>query len=247
MEAEVLNLPAPTTQTTLRRWAFAKRLCETCNVATAYRDVFDPLEGEPTHDHYTRGNALLKDKDVAQIVRTIATPALVTLGVDKSFVLKRLIENIDVDVTDYIDNATGSFMNLDAMKEKLPLEKRRLVRKVIERFDKDGNLTKRELELHDPHKAMELLARIQQWVQPGALNVNITNETIVGFIQIAREEAEKKKATLIEASKDSAAAGQLSRAANAQLLPALAAPVAATPAAPSKMEGYIAPPIDALP
>jgi len=178
-----MDLPAPRTQTEMRRWAFAKRLLEVVDVGAAYRDVFNPGNNvEPRH--VVAGNKLLKEEDVGKIVAYLAEPALVAAGVEREFAIKRLVAMIDGDITDFADDE-GSFMDLKAMKD-LPPEKRRLVRKYGERFGATGSLTSRTLELEPRIPALELMARILKLVQPVGVTVN--NNTANVFSDMTKEQ-----------------------------------------------------------
>lgn len=210
------ELPAPLTQRQLQHWAFAKRLCETANVAEAYRDVFDPGEDLTPYSH-TAGARLLKDPEVGQIVKSIAAPALVELGVSRNHALRRLLETIDSDITDYFTLDTkdddgkvirGRVMTPSEMRQ-LPFEKRRLIKKFTEREYADGSI-KREFELESKGDALKLLAQIEQWVQPGNTTI-INNETIVTFINAARQKHQERSKAALEAAATSKTIAQLAR------------------------------------
>lgn len=202
-------LPAPTTQTQVQHWAFAKRLCETVSVAEAYRDVYDPGE-DVTQSHYLAGGRLLKDPQIGEIVRVIALPALVEIGVDKSHALTRLLQTIDADPTDYV-GADGAYL-APADLRKLPLEKRRLIRRMHVGRSKDGAIFTTDIELEPKHPALQLLAQIQQWVKPGTTTV-INNETIVNHIAIASKAAERLVENQRKAAIECKSAQQMRRAA----------------------------------
>ncbi len=206
---DLICLEPPRTQSQMRSWAFAKRVCETVDVARAYRDVYDPGE-EIEHKHYIAGAKLLKDPKVAEIIQAISRPALVELGVDKAHALKRLLETIDGDLTDYA-RTDGSFMTLDEIRQ-LPIEKRRLVKKYKETYTETGGLKSREIELEPKHPALALLAQIQQWVKPGNTTI-ITNETIVTYIGVAQRRAQLAADAARKAAEESKSAKHLARAA----------------------------------
>jgi len=206
--AALLALPPPCTQTELRHRHFAKRLCETVSVAEAYRDVFDPGE-DITPYHHISGSRLMKDEAVLTIVKEVSLPALVEMGVERNHALRRLLETIDSDITDYA-SIDGKIMSLAEMRN-LPFEKRRLVKKIKERFDPEtGELVNREIELEGKEGALRLLAQIKQWVQPGA-TVNVKNENIVNYITVANKVAEGRVKLAREAAAKSKSAEQLSR------------------------------------
>lgn len=206
--AALLALPAPCTQTELRNRHFAKRLCETVSVAEAYRDVFDPGESITPY-HQIAGARLMKDETVLTIVKEVSLPALVEMGVERNHALKRLLETIDSDITDYA-SIDGKIMSLAEMRS-LPFEKRRLVKKIKERFDPEtGGLVNREIELEGKEGALRLLAQVQQWVQPGA-TVNVKNENIVNYITVANKVAEGRVKLAREEAAKSKSADQLTR------------------------------------
>lgn len=220
-QAAALDLSEPQTQDELRQWAFAKRVLEVVDVAAAYRDVFAPGQDVEAY-HYAAGNRLLKKVEVGKLIKQLAPPALVAAGVDRDFALRRLIQTVDGDVTDYatveVDeegNERSGFMSLAQIK-KLPLEKRRLIKRYVEVFDKDGKVRRREIELEPKQPAIDLLARIQQWVQPNQLNVT-NSETIINVITVAQKAAERRAAALRDAAGASRTAQQMTRSAGAQV------------------------------
>jgi hypothetical protein len=227
MSEALPELEAPTTQTQLREWAFAKRVLETVDVGVAFRDVYDPGEAvEPRH--HARGANLMTRPEVSKLIQRLAAPALIAAGVERAFALKRLIQTIDADLTDYVDDTIeldeegkplpnrGSFMTLAQIKERLPPEKRRLIRKYRETL-KDGAVVKREIELEPKSQALELLARIQQLVQPNTQNV-MNSETIINVITVAQNRAVKRADALRATLVDSKTVGQMQRSAKAQTL-----------------------------
>lgn len=204
----MLALPPPMTETEVRQWAFAKRVCETADVGEAYRDVFQPGEAMQPWFHQ-RGAAMLKHEDVRKIIAHIAGPALVELGVDKTHVIRRLLETIDSDITDYI-GADGLLMNGDDMRD-LPHAKRRLVKKLKERYSPlTGELVSREIELEPKHPAMQLLAGIQQWIKPGGDTI-VNNETIVTFMTVANRQAQVRAKELRDKASTSNSSTQITR------------------------------------
>jgi hypothetical protein len=223
------ELEAPETQTQLREWAFAKVVLETVDVGVAYRDVYDP--GEPvTAYHHARGANLLSRPEVGKLIQRLAPPALVAAGVERGFALRRLIQTIEADITDFVDEAvklddegkeiepTGAFMSLAEIKKNLPPEKRRLIRKFRETYNaKTGVLVKREIELEPKSQALELLARIQQLVQPSNLNI-MNSETIINVISVAHSKATKRADTIRATLEGSKTMGQMQRSSKAQAL-----------------------------
>jgi hypothetical protein len=171
-------LTEPRTQTDLRKWAFAKRLLEVVDVGAAYRDVFHPGK-DVTPGYVIAGNNLLKDENVGKVVKHLAEPALLAAGVEREFAIKRLVETVDSDLTDFADDA-GSFLDLAAMKANLPPEKRRLVKKYRETIGPKGDVTSRTIELEPKQPAMELLARILNLVQPASVTINNEQNLFVG-------------------------------------------------------------------
>jgi hypothetical protein len=161
----------------LRKWAFAKRLLEVVDVGAAYRDVFHPGK-DVTPGYVIAGNNLLKDENVGKVVKHLAEPALLAAGVEREFAIKRLVETVDSDLTDFATEG-GSFMDLAQMRE-LPANKRRLVKKYQERVGKDGEITSRTIELEPKQPAMELLARILNLVQPASVTINNEQNLFVG-------------------------------------------------------------------
>jgi hypothetical protein len=214
MAENALDLAEPTTSSDLREWAYAKRLLEVVDVGEAYRDVFHPGK-KVTPNYVYAGQRMLRQESVGKIIKYLAPPALMAAGVEREFALRRLIETIEADITDYADGA-GSFMNLDQIRAKLPPEKRRLIRRYKEQFDKEGNVTSRTIELEPKHQALELLARIQQLVQPNTLNV-VNNETIVNVINVAQQNAAKRQREMLTVIDSSKTGAQLSRATGADL------------------------------
>lgn len=211
------ELEAPTTQTQLRDWAFAKRVLETVDVGVAWRDVYDPGVELSARHHANGANALTRP-EVGKLIQRLAPPALVAAGVERAFALRRLIQTIEADLTDYIDPQTESFMTLARMKEFLPPEKRRLVRKYRETLHpKTGAVIKREIELEPKSQALELLARVQQLVQPSSLNI-MNSETIINVISVAHSKATKRADQIRATLADSKTAGQMQRSAKAQAL-----------------------------
>lgn len=208
-----LGLAAPRTQTQLRTWAFAKRICETVNVAEAYRDTFDPGE-QISPRHHAAGAAMLKKEEVGLIVKAIAAPALVELGVDRNHAIKRLLEAADGDVTDYYDGDT--MMSPSQMRAQLTPEKRRLIKKIKERILPTGEI-QREIEMEGKHEALRLLAQIQQWVQPGSTTI-VNNETIVTYLNIATKSAAELQKKARETAANSNSANQLAISASAQVV-----------------------------
>lgn len=230
-----LQLEDPTTQTQLREWAFAKTVLETVDVGVAYRDVYDP-GAELKAYHHARGANMLTKPEVGKLIQRLAPPALIAAGVERAFALRRLIQTIEADLTDFVDmspvldadgkdtgKVRGGFMTLDDIRKTLPPEKRRLIRKFRESFDKEGNLVKREIELEPKHQALELLARIQQLVQPTTLTL-MKSETIINVITAAQSKALKRADALRAELVSSKTAGQIQRSAKAQEMLALPAP-----------------------
>jgi hypothetical protein len=73
---------------------------------------------------------------VQTAVGELLKPAMTAMGLDKTFVLRRLIETIDSDVTDYVKvvptstaRTNADLMSPREMREALPLSKRRLIKK----------------------------------------------------------------------------------------------------------------------
>ena len=226
-ENEIPELEAPTTETQVREWAFAKRVLETVDVAVAYRDVYDP--GSPIEPrHHAAGANRLTKPEVGKLIQRLAAPALVAAGVERAFALRRLLQTIDGDLTDYVDDTVeldkegkplpkrGSFMTLAQIKERLPPEKRRLIRKYRETL-KDGEVVKREIELEPKSQALELLARIQQMVQPTSLTM-MNTETIINVITVAQSKGVKRAEALRGTLAASKTAGGMQRSAKAQAL-----------------------------
>lgn len=177
-------LPAlmqPTTMTEARRLAFARRFLQTVDPGEAFRDTFHPAEDlEPKHT--VAGNKLIKEPDVAAVIREYARPAMVDAGVELQFVLSRLIGAIDSDITDFATD-DGGFMDLAEMKQ-LPPEKRRLVRKYAVRPGKFGDAV--SLELEPKLQSLELLSRILGLVQPASVTVN--NNSVAMFQGMTNEQ-----------------------------------------------------------
>jgi hypothetical protein len=176
-----LDAPTPKTQTELRHWAFARQICETTDVAVAYRNTFRPGK-DVNHNDYIAGTKLLGD--VAGIVRQIAEPALIELGVEKSLALRRLLETVESDITEFCKN-DGSYLSMEEIKA-MPHEKRRLIKKLetAERGKKGRVVT--NIVLESKEKALHLLGQIQGWIKPAGVTVNNNVQTVVA--QLSREE-----------------------------------------------------------
>jgi hypothetical protein len=223
-----LQAREPTTQTEIRQVAFASAVLTIMNVAEAYRDVFDP--GAPiTPAHHISGSRMLKDRYVGSWIRSLATHSLEEAGVDRTLAVRRLLQTIESDITDYVrvekdDDGHiiyDGFMSLSQIREALPPEKRRLIKKYTERLNKDGVVTSRTIEMESKQAAIELLARIQKWVAPGEVNV-VQAGMIVNVISSAQATALRKMEALRPAIEGSNTVSGISRSAVAQqkLLPA---------------------------
>ncbi len=157
-------LREPQNQNEVRQVSFAQQVLTTVDVGLAYRNVFCPgVEVEARHR--IAGNKLMQDPYVGAWIGHLAGHALAAAGVEREHAMRRLLEAIDSDLTDYVftEGANkGKFMDLATIRETLPHEKRRLIRKVTP----CGSI---ELEPKQP--AIELLARIAQLVQPNSVNV----------------------------------------------------------------------------
>lgn len=214
MTGMALALIPPKDQTTLQRWAFARRLCEVMDVAEAYRDTYEPWE-EILPKHYQAGNGLLKREDVQEIVRTLVQPVLVELGVDKQYVLKKLLTTLEGDLTEYATIVVDSegkehsrFMSLHEL-QKLPPDKRKLIKKFEEKNTQFG--LQRKIELRDPEAAMLLLARIQNMISDSNTTTVINNETIVMHMTLAAKGVDKRRADMVEKAQASNTAKQMDR------------------------------------
>lgn len=179
-----LALERPRTQSDLRKVAFANRVLEVVSVAQAYRDTYRPGQDVTTYD-YVKGSELLKDADVGPFVGKLAEKALAEAGIDRMHAMIRLKETIEADLTDYVHTADdpekkirrGDFMDLADVRDKLPHEKRRLIKKV----SKEGRI-----ELESKQHALELLARIQSMLPSPSVTVN--NNTANVFQTMSKED-----------------------------------------------------------
>jgi hypothetical protein len=210
-EKEPVVLREPRTETELRGMTFAEQVLLTVEVGTAYRNVFDPGQ-DVTPYHRAAGSRLLKDEYVGVWIKELATHALEAAGVDRGHAIRRLIETIDSDITDYVDEGTDSFMSLKEMRDKLPLEKRRLIRKYTERVNKKGRVVARIIELEPKQPAIDLLSRIQRWVSPDQVNI-VKGDMIVNVISAAQNTALKRVEALRPVIEGSKTVKQISRSA----------------------------------
>jgi hypothetical protein len=163
-QALTAELREPRTETELRGMTFAEQVLLTVEVGTAYRNVFAPGE-DVSAAHRAAGARLMKDSYVGMWIGHLATHALAAAGVQREHAIRRLLETIEADLTDYVytdGDKKGEFMDLATIRETLPLAKRRLIRKVTPSGD---------IELEPKQPALELLARIEQLVQPNQVNV----------------------------------------------------------------------------
>lgn len=203
------------TQRRLRYMAFARKFCETMDTAQAYRDVFRPMTN-PKDSDKIHGDKLLKIKFVQDRIGEIITPAVKALGVDQTFVIRRLLETIDGDITDYtkvVPGAAGDaadLMSLKEMREALPLSKRRLVKKYKVIYDQFGQVKSREIELEPKQPAMELLAKIRGWVS-GDKTILINGEEMMRRIEQARAAAVDRSEAIRGEFKKTATYTQLQR------------------------------------
>jgi hypothetical protein len=225
--AKVLDLAPRLTQRRLRVIAFARVFAETMDTAQAFRDVYRPAEN-PLPTDKTNGDRLIRTKAAQKAVADFLKPHLVALGVDQTFALRRLLETIDGDITDYVKvvpsqdgKDVADLMSLKDMREALPLAKRRLVRKYKVTYDQFGQVKTREIELEPKQPALELLAKIKGWVTPGT-QVNINGDDMLRMIEAARKAAPLRADEMRTIYAESRTIGQLNRPKN--LLPAPEAP-----------------------
>jgi hypothetical protein len=201
-EKQPVVLREPRTETELRGQTFAEQVLLTVEIGTAYRNVFAPGQ-DVTPYHRSAGARLLKDEYVGLWIKELATHALESASVDRAHAIKRLLETIDSDITDFVHEGRDEFMSLKEIRDKLPLEKRRLIRKYTERLNKDGYVVSRTIELEPKQPAIDLLARIQRWVSPDQINV-VKGDMIVNVISQAQNAAIRRVEALrpvIEGSK----------------------------------------------
>jgi hypothetical protein len=221
---EPVTLHEPRNQHELRQVDFVHHLLKTVEVARSYRDVFAPGT-DVTSAHHVAGTRMMKDPYVGIWIKELAKHALEAAGVDRELAIRRLLQTIDSDITDFGRTVVGEdgvevddgFMSLKEMREKLPLEKRRLIRKYTERLNAKGAVIMRQIELEPKHQALELLARIQNWVSPDQVNV-VHGDMIVNVISRAQSAALRRVAALRPAIEGSATATQISRSAQASNL-----------------------------
>lgn len=204
------------TQRRLRLMAFARKFCETMDSAQSYRDVYRPLTN-PMPGDKLHGDKLLKIKFVQDRIGEIITPAVKALGIDQSFVIRRLLETIDGDITDYVKVVPGvdgrdqaDLMSLQEMRDALPLAKRRLVKKYKVIYDQFGMVKSREIELEPKQPAMELLAKIRGWVN-GDKTILINGEEMMRKIEEARAAAVDRAEAIRGEFRKSATFQQLQR------------------------------------
>lgn len=179
------------------RWhIFAMRYAATLNLVGSYEAVYGTRSKKPSE----QAARLLQIPEVAQLVAEEIRPTLERLGVTKDFTVRRLLEEIDADIFDYV-RSDGSLMTLAEIKA-LPLSKRRLIVDMDLIEDGESGFRRRQwLESHeeggsapeavyravartiDKQKALATLARLQGWFggseQPAAFGT--------GFIQVLIE------------------------------------------------------------
>lgn len=219
----VVSITPKITQRRLRMIAFARKFAETMDAGMAYRDIFRPATN-PEPDDRMRGERMLRIKFVQKRVGEYLEPALVALGVDQQFAVRRLIETVDGDLTDFCkivkskdEKDIAALMNLEEMREALPLGKRRLVKKYKETFDQFGNLKTREIELESKQAALELLAKIRGWVSGDRLTV-IDGEEMLRKIEAARHASLNKADAIRGEFRESQTFRQLQRPETVKLL-----------------------------
>ena len=105
----------------------------------------------------------------------------------KEYLLEKLTKQIESNILDYVDN-DGAFLNVTELKA-LPLFTQQIIKKLqvhtwhepmMER-DEEGDMVqvgevrhqRVQLELYDKQKALELLARAQEWIAGKADETNI--------------------------------------------------------------------------
>jgi hypothetical protein len=202
--------------------AFARLFAETMDAGQSYRDIYRPAENpRPTDKQH--GDKLLRTKFVQQAVGDLLKPALIALGVDKTFALRRLIETVDGDITDYVkvvpstngqDNA--DLMSPSEIREALPLAKRRLIKKFKVSYDQYGGIKSREIELEAKQPALELLAKMQGWIKTDA-HIHIDGDEMMRKIDEARAAAPLQAEVIRGTFKDLKTFQQLQRPATLQL------------------------------
>lgn len=224
---KVVRLPTNITQRRLRLKAFARKFAETMDSAEAYREIYRPATNPQPGDK-TKGDRLLKLPEVQKLVGELIQPALVAMNVDHAFALRRLIETIDSDITDYAEmivpgveaeelmRKNSGFMSLLDMRELLPVEKRRLIKKYKVTYDQLGMVKSREIELEPKQPALELLAKMRGWVQ-GDTNVVVDGDAMLALLEHARNSAITRTTEARASYMQSRTAGQINRPANAQL------------------------------
>lgn len=220
--SNVAEIKPRLTQRRLRMLAFARVFAETMDAGQAYRDVFRPAEN-PKDSDKINGARLLTTKLVQAQVAELIKPALIAMGVDRQFALRRLIETIDGDFTDFsrqVKSADGrdtaDLMTPQEMREALPLAKRRLVKKYKVTYDQYGGIKSREIELEAKQPALELLAKMQGWVKPDA-HIHIDGDEMMRKIEEARQAAPAQAEVIRGQFKELNTFKQLSRPANLQL------------------------------
>lgn len=198
---KVVDLAPRITQRRLRFIAFARIFAETMDPAQAYRDVYRPATNPKDGDKQL-GDKLLKIKYVQERIGEFLKPALLALGVDQTFALRRLLETIDGDLTDYVkqvpsvnERDVASLMSLKEMRDALPLSKRRLIKRYKETFDQYGMLKSREIELESKQPALELLAKIKGWIG-GGTELVVNGDTMMRMIDEARKLAVSRSEAL---------------------------------------------------
>jgi hypothetical protein len=170
---------------------------------------------------------------VQKIVGDLIKPTLVHMGVDESWGLRRLIETIDSDITEFA-GPKGGFMSLQEIQE-LPLEKRRLIKKYKETFDQYGGLKSREVELEPKQPAMELFAKMRGWVRDEQ-QVLVDGDALLRLMDQAAAVAETRTAQVRAAAAQSRTAQQFSRPAMLQRDP-VTIEALPSPVAPEKPSG----------
>lgn len=189
--SNVTEIKPRITQRRLRMIAFARVFAETMDSGQAFRDVYRPAENPHPTDRQ-RGESMLRLPFVQKHVGEVLRPTLVALGVDQTFAIRRLIETIDGDLTDYMRQVPGTdtadIMTLTEMREALPLAKRRLVKKYKVTYDQYGGIKSREIELEPKQGALELLAKIKGWIKADA-HIHIDGDEMLRKIDEARHSA----------------------------------------------------------
>lgn len=249
-QSKVFDITPRITQRKLRMLAFARMFVECMDSGRAFRDVYRPATRAEPKDK-TRGDRLLKIPEVQKLIGEMLKPAMIAMNVDNAFALRRLLETIDSDLTDYVNelpdkdgNIDPRLMSLTEMKEALPLAKRRLVRKYKETFNEFGGIKTREIELEPKQPAMELLAKMRGWVSDGPTIID--GDAMIRLFEAARSAAQDRSADMRSSIANSRTAKQISRPAMVQLTPPISpppAPVAISP--PATFDGATGQKVDA--